>query len=326
MDRIDPLVVLQPRTLAEAIACLDATPDAYALAGGTDLVANLRHGLVEPAALVDLSTVGELGTLRVSDGGAVLGAGVTLARLAADSTIARAFPALAEAARAVAAPAHRNAATLGGNLCVDTRCVFYNQSAWWRAANDHCLKRGGTICHVAPQGKRCRAAYSGDLAPVLLVLDATVSIHGAQGVRRLPLAELFVDDGAAHLALTRGELVATVELPRQPEGARSGYRKARARGAIDFPLAGVAARLVLAGERIAGLRVALTGTNSHPLVLAGTDELAGERVDDAVLARVAKLVQRQVTPMRTTVIAANYRREVAATLARRLVRDLAAAT
>lgn len=325
MDRIDPLVVLQPRTLAEAIACLDATPDARALAGGTDLVPNLRHGLVEPVALVDLSTIGELGLLRVSDGGVVLGAGVSLARLTADGAIARAFPAITEAARFVAAPAHRNAATLGGNLCVDTRCVFYNQSAWWRAANGHCLKRGGTICHVAPQGKRCHAAYSGDLAPALLVLDATVSIHGAQGTRVLPLAELFVDDGAGHLALAHGELVVSVEVPREPDGARSGYRKARARGAIDFPLAGVAARIVLAGERIAGLRVALTGTNSRPLLLAGTDELAGERVDDALLARVAKLVQRQVTPMRTTVTAANYRREVAATLARRLVRDLAAA-
>ena len=323
MARTSPFVLRQPRTLADAVACLAATPGARALAGGTDLVPNLRRGLAAPKMLVDLTAIEGFARMRVTADGVVLGAGVTLALLALDPSIAATFAALAQAAAAVAAPAHRSAATLGGNLCLDTRCVFYNQSAWWRAANDHCLKHGGTTCHVAPQGRRCHAAYSGDLAPALLVLGAVVSIAGPRGARRVALADLYVDDGAAHVALAPAELVVDVTIPVQPPGARSGYRKARVRGAIDFPLAGVAARLSMAGGRIAELRVALTGTNSRPFLLAGTEALAGARVDEALLARLGKLVQRQVAPMRTTVTAAHYRREVAATLARRLVHDLA---
>ena len=324
MDRIAPFTLRRPRTPAEAVAMLATTPGARALAGGTDLVPNLRRGLAAPALLVDLSAIDGFARVRVTADGAVLGAGVTLAALAEDPGIAHAFPALAQAAASVAAPAHRSAATLGGNLCCDTRCVFYNQSAWWRAANDHCLKHGGTVCHVAPQGRRCHAAYSGDLTPALLVLDATVALEGPRGARPAALAELYVDDGAAHLALGPAELVVGVEIPRQPAGARSGYRKARVRGGIDFPLAGVAARLTLAGARVAELRVAVTGTNPRPFLLAGTDAFANERVDDALLAQLGKLVQRQVAPMRTTAAAAQYRRAVAAALARRLVRDLAA--
>ena len=212
---------------------------------------------------------------------------------------------------------------MGGNLCLDTRCVFYNQSAWWRRANDFCLKHGGDTCHVAPQGKRCHAAFAGDLAPALLVLGAEIDVTGSRGTRRIPLGDLYTDDGAAHLTLTPGEIVAAVRVPPQPAGARAGYRKARARGAIDFPLAGVAARVVMRDGVVAELRVALTGTNSRPFLLDGTADLAGRPLDDAALAKLGKLVQKQVSPMRTTVTHSNYRRQVAAVLAQRLARELA---
>ena len=208
------------------------------------------------------------------------------------------------------------------NLCLDTRCVFYNQSAWWRAANHGCLKRGGDTCHVAPQGKRCHAAFSGDLAPALMALDAQAEIASATGMRRMPLAALYRDDGAAHLTLAPGELVSRVHVPRD-EVARSGYRKARVRGAIDFPLAGVAIALAIEGEHIARLRVALTGVNSQPLAQPETDSLAGRRVDAALLAELGKRVAKAVSPMRTTATASNYRRQVASVLAQRLLRDLA---
>jgi 4-hydroxybenzoyl-CoA reductase subunit beta len=232
---------------------------------------------------------------------------------------------VAEAAARVAAPAHRAAATLGGNLCLDTRCLFYNQSAWWRASNGYCLKRGGTVCHVAPQGNRCHAAFSGDLASALLVLDARVVLQDAHGTRRLPLCDLYLDDGAAHLALRQGELVAAVEIPAQPADARAGYRKARVRAAVDFPLAGVAVRITGSAARLRGLRIALTGTNSRPVLLDGLDAFAGRAVDDALLAEVGKCVRRQASPMRTTATQSNYRRQVASVLAQRLVRELAGA-
>ena len=275
--------------------------------------------------LVDLSAIAGFDTIDAADDGATsIGAGVTLARLVRDDALARRLPVLREAAASVAGPAHRSVATVGGNLCLDTRCVFYNQSAWWRRANAWCLKHGGDTCHVAPQGNHCHAAFAGDLAPALIALGAAVEVAGPAGTRRLPLEALYVDDGAAHLALARGELVARVHIPAQPAGARSAYRKVRVRGAIDFPLAGIAARLVRDRGRVADLRVAITGTNSRPLLLAGTATFAGASVDEALLAALAKLVQKQVSPMRTTLTASNWRRTVAAVTARRLVADLAA--
>ena len=146
------------------------------------------------------------------------------------------YRALAQAAAAIAGPGHRVMATVGGNLCLDTRCIYYNQSEWWRSANAYCLKNRGDICHVAPQGQRCHAAFSGDLAPALLVYGAEVDIAGPQGQRRIALSDLYVEDGKAHLALAKGELVVAVHLPAPPPP--SAYEKVRVRGAIDFPLGG----------------------------------------------------------------------------------------
>ncbi|HKU86644.1 MAG TPA: 4-hydroxybenzoyl-CoA reductase subunit beta [Casimicrobiaceae bacterium] len=324
MDTMAAFDVKRPATMAEA-ATLLAAAGARIIAGGTDLVPNLRRGLERPATLVDVTGIGALDTLSLDAKPRVMGAGVTLAAIAANARIAQEYPALAQAASAVAGPAHRNAATLGGNLCADTRCVFYNQSEWWRAANRYCLKRGGDTCHVAPQGARCHAAFSGDVAPSLIVLDAGVEILSAKGTRRLPLAELYRDDGAAHLALAPGEMIAAVHLPPARSNCASGYRKARVRGGMDFPLAGVALAIAMEAGRIAHLRVALTGTNSHPLLLAGTDALIGRAVDAETLAAVGKLVAKQVSPMRTTATASNYRRQVASVLAQRLLRELAVA-
>ncbi len=323
MERLPPFVLARPATLSQAALLLTADRRARIVAGGTDLVPNLRDGLGEPSVLVDLSAIAGLDRIDVTPDGATIGAGATLARLAAHIGLQEALPILAEAALAIAAPGHRTVATVGGNLCLDTRCVFYNQSAWWRRANDHCLKHGGDVCHVAPQGKRCHAAFAGDLAPALLVLGAEVDVVGSRGLRRIALEGLYADDGAAHLTLTPGEIVVGVRVPRAPRGARTGYRKARARGAIDFPLAGVAALVSMRDGDVADLRVALTGTNSRPFLLEGTAELAGRPLDDAALTRLGKLVQKQVSPMRTTVTASNYRRQVAAVLAERLVRELA---
>ena len=303
---------------------LASDANARVLAGGTDLVANLRDGLGAPSTLVDLGAIDELATLRADARGIRIGARVTLARLAADAQIGTLSPAIAQAAASIAGPAHRSVATVGGNLCLDTRCVFYNQSEWWRRANGFCLKYRGDVCHVAPQGKSCQAAYSGDLAPALLALDAEVEIAAAGGSRRIPLADLYVENGAAHLALQAGEIVAAVQVPTLGARLRSGYRKARVRGAIDFPLAGVAAAVSVEAGLLRSLRLAITGTNARPFVLQGVEKLIGKAADDAALAAIGNLVQHQVRPLRTTVTAANYRRQVASILAQRLVRELAA--
>jgi 4-hydroxybenzoyl-CoA reductase subunit beta len=273
--------------------------------------------------LVDLGGVRDFGDIGFSAAGVSIGAGLTLTRLANDARIARDWPAIGEAAASVAGPGHRNAATVGGNLCQDTRCVYYNQSEWWRAANDHCLKRGGKTCHVAPQGQHCHAAFSGDLAPALLALGAEIELISTRGTRCIALAELYRDDGAAPLTLASDEVLARVNVPAAAAGQRSAYRKVRTRAAMDFPHAGVACALVPRGDVIAELRIAITGTNSSPFLLAGCDGFAGRRVDAELLAQLGKLVQKQVSPMRSTATPSNYRRLAAAALAQRLLQDLA---
>jgi 4-hydroxybenzoyl-CoA reductase subunit beta len=309
----------RPADVAGALAARRETADSRYLAGGTDLVPNLRRGIGGPTLLIDLTGIDELRGCEVGPAGARLGTGVTLASLAAMPQMRERYRAVAEAAEAVAGPGHRTQATVGGNLCLDTRCVYYNQSEWWRQSNGFCLKHRGEVCHVAPQGQRCHAAFSGDLAPALIALGAEVELAGASR-RRIPLAELYVEDGLAHLALADDELIVAVHLPPAPPPSR--YEKVRVRGSIDFPLAGVAVALAAEGGRVTALRIALTGTNARPFLLAGTEDCIGQPVDDAALQRIDRLVQRQVQPMRTTLISAQYRRLAAAALARRAVASL----
>jgi len=304
-----------PRTTKDAIAAYRDHPGSRFLAGGTDILVNLRHGLRSADALIDLSGINEMEQIEFDAGGLRIGAGVKIAALAGNSLVADRYRALVQAAAAIGAPGHRALGTVGGNLCLDTRCIYYNQSEWWRKANGFCLKERGEICHVAPQGQRCHAPFTGDLAPALMVLGAKVEIEGLAGRRCIPLEELYVEDGRAHLALTAGEFVLAVQLPAQPPP--SLYSKVRVRGAIDYPLAGVAVALSAAHGKVTSLRIALTGTNSRPFVLAGTDALVSRSLDEKALGEIERLVQKQVQPMRTTMTSAHYRRLSAAALARR---------
>ena len=309
-----------PGTVDEAVAACAKHPGSRFVAGGTDLLINMRRGITSPDLLVDLSGIDELTAITTDAQGMTIGAGVTIAALARNTIVASQYRAVAQAAAAIAGPAHRNMATVGGNLCLDTRCIYYNQSEWWRSANAYCLKNRGETCHVAPQGQRCHAAFSGDLAPALLALGAEIDIAGAQGQRRMPLSELYVEDGKAHLTLAAGELIVAVHLPAKAPA--SAYEKVRTRAAIDFPLAGVAVALSVKGKTIGSLRIALTGTNSRPFLLDGADAFAGQALDDKLLQAIDRLVQKQVQPMRTTLASANYRRLTAAALARRLTAQL----
>jgi 4-hydroxybenzoyl-CoA reductase subunit beta len=314
--------LIHPRSVTDAIAARQANGGSRFIAGGTDLLVNMRHGLGRPPLLIDLSAIGEMGEIASSGGGIRIGAMVTVAALACHLEVGRRYRALAEAARGVAGPGHRAMATVGGNLCLDTRCIYYNQSEWWRRANSYCLKHGGDTCHVAPQGQRCHAAFTGDLAPALLALGAEAEIAGPRGRERTALGDLYVEDGRAHLALAPDRLVVAVHLPHDPPA--SAYAKARVRGAVDYPLAGVAVALGVADGRLDLLRIGLTGTNSRPFLLTGTGALLGRPIDQKALADVDRLVQKQVQPMRTTLASAHYRRLAAAALTCRLVAKLSA--
>jgi 4-hydroxybenzoyl-CoA reductase subunit beta len=310
----------RPRSVADALVERHRHKNSRFIAGGTDLLANIRRGLSSPDLLIDLAGVDELSAIEANDGGLRLGAGVTIAALTCDPVVASNYRAVAQAAKAIAGPGHRALGTVGGNLCLDTRCIFYNQSEWWRQANEYCLKRHGHTCHVAPQGQRCHAAFSGDLAPALLAIGADVEVADIQGRRRIPLSDVYVEDGRAHLALADDELVVAAHLPPAPP--LSAYTKIRLRGAIDYPLAGVAVALDARSGIVASLRIALTGTNPRPFLLTDIDAMIGRRIDEQALQEIDRLVQRQVRPMRTTIASAHYRRLAAAALARRLTAAL----
>jgi len=312
--------LLWPESVDEAVAALATSPAARVCAGGTDLIVNMRHGLVDSGTLVDLSRVAEIRRFEVEGAGLHIGAGVILCDLAESGMVTGPYTALRQAALAVAGPGHRNVATVGGNLCLDTRCLYYNQSHWWRKSNEFCLKYKGEICHVAPTGKRCRAAFCGDLAPALIVLEAEVGIAGPDGRRRILLADLYREDGADHLTLGKGEIVTGVYLP--PSRVRSAYGKIRIRGAIDFPLAGVAVACEGQGDGPWTFSLAVTGTNSCPLRIDPPGPLTGRGDAENYFAALEKAVQKAVSPQRTTTAGAHYRRLSVATLAVRLAREL----
>lgn len=307
--------VVRPESAQEAAAAHRDNEGASYLAGGTDLIPNVRRGIGDPDVLIDLSGIADLKKIEIGPDGARIGAGVTLANLIRNKEIAAAYPAVITAAESIAGPGHRAAGTVGGNVCLDTRCVYYNQSEWWRESNNFCLKYKGDTCHVAPKSTYCHAAYSGDLAPVLLVMGAEIEITGPEGSRRVALPELYGTDGQNYLALKRGEFVTAVFLPK--EVLPTTYEKMRVRGAIDFPLAGVAVALKRDGDKIGDLKVAVTGTNSRPFIVEGIEEFVGGPLSDEVLDKIGDLVQKQVSPMRTTLVAPFGRRRIAAALARR---------
>ena len=335
MDALPEFRVLNPATLDEAIAARTEHPDSKPLGGGTDLVVNIRRGIVAPPVLIDMNRVEGLHAIHADENTIEIGASVTLTALAEHPVVVKYYPVLAQAAGFIAGPTHRNMGTVGGNLCLDTRCIFYNQSEWWRDANNHCLKTTGTICHVAPKSRGvCFATFSGDLAPALLALGADMDIAGPAGKRSIPLNKLYIGfarqdvpvsetqgDGKFYLSLRPGEIVTAVRAKNTP-GLHSAYDKIRIRKSIEYPVAGVAVALRRAGDTLADLRVAFTGTNPRPVLLEGTAELCGGKLDERVFKGLDALVRDQIMPMKTTFTPSHYRRRVAGVLARRLLTRL----
>jgi 4-hydroxybenzoyl-CoA reductase subunit beta len=335
MDALPDFRVLNPMTLDEAIAARAAHPHSMPLGGGTDLVVNIRRGIVAPPVLIDMNRVRELHSIKADAKNLEIGASVRLSELAEHPGVIDHYPMVAQAAAHIAGPTQRNMGTVGGNLCLDTRCIFYNQSEWWRDSNNHCLKTSGTVCHVAPKSRGiCFATFSGDLAPALLTLGAEVDIAGPNGKRTIALEKLYIGfarqdvpvtdtqgDGKFYLSLRPGELITAVRAKNTP-GLRSAYDKIRIRRSIEYPVAGVAVALRRDGDKLTDLRVGFTGTNPRPVLLAGTQELCGGLLDGRVIKGLDVLVRDQIMPMKTTFTPGHYRRRVAGVLACRLLTRL----
>ncbi|MFB3812513.1 MAG: FAD binding domain-containing protein [Terriglobales bacterium] len=329
---LPPFKLLRPRTVDEAVALLaQHTPNIQVIAGGTDLVPSLRQGLFAPEFLLDLRAIEELRGIRVGpSGGVEIGALTTLTAIEDSEFIRRNYPVLREAAKTVASPILRNMGTLGGNICLDTRCLWYNQSLAWRKSCGFCIKKDGDLCHVAPGGTRCWAAFSGDTPPALLCLDAEVEIAGPGGVRRVPLREFYTNVGDARMRLEKNELLTRVFLPNSAAGWRGAYRKLRIRGSIDYPLAGVAVAVKTRNghgdiHEIEDARVAITAVNPAPLLVPGAGHaLIGRAVDEHTASVVGELAAKTAKPLTTSALTPEYRREIVRVFARRAVLAAAA--
>ena len=328
MENMPAFRLHRPETAAEAVRLKTSDARSRYLAGGTDMIVNVRRGIEAPETMIDLTAIAaitEISEISGGDGGLRIGAGVKLSDLAAHADLRRDYPAITQAAASVAGPTHRQYGTIGGNLCLDTRCLFYNQSQWWRESNNFCLKHKGDVCHVAPGGKRCFAAFSGDVAPAMLVYGAEVDLKGPNGARTIPLVDLYRDDGMDHLALEADELLVSIRLPKPVAGTVSGYEKSRIRGSIDFPLAGCAVRVTMDDGKVADIAIALTAVNPSPHIVTGLDDFVGRPLDGDALDKIREMVRSQAKPMLTTTVRPWYRRRVVGALARRLTAKLAGA-
>ncbi len=312
-----------PATVEAALALLAERPEeSLVVAGGTDAVPNLKHGLHEPRRVIHIGGLDALRFVREEGGDLVLGPLTTLAALAAHPVVARELPGLARAASQVASPQIRNMGTLGGNLCLDTRCTYYNQTLFWRGAIGYCLKKSGTVCHVVPQGRRCVAAHSSDVAPMLIALDAAVELSSHAGTRTVKLDDFFVGDGVHNTVRRPDELVTRVVVPARARAMRSAYRKLRPRKAIDFPMLSVAFATRLEGGICAEARLVVSALAAKPRVVAGLDALLnGRPLDDAALAALANAAHQQCHPLSNVPYDTEWRRAMVPVMVTRTVRD-----
>jgi 4-hydroxybenzoyl-CoA reductase subunit beta len=326
MLRLPPFDYLAPRTVAEAVAMLaERGPEAMIVAGGTDLYPNMKRRQFEPKALVGLRSIAALQRIKGSaEAGLTIGAGMTLTQVSGRHEIAAAYPALAYAAGVVATAQLRNMGTIGGNLCVDTRCNYYNQTYHWRKSIGFCMKKDGDICLVAPGSSRCWAVSSSDTAPVLIALGASVRLVGPQGERVIPVQALYRDDGIVYLAKQADEILAEILLP-PADGLRTAYLKLRRRGAFDFPILGVAVALKLAEDgTCADARIVLGAVESYPVEARQAGSLLiGQKLTDEVIEAAAQAAARPARPLDNTDLSLSYRKKMVPVYVARALRQAA---
>ncbi len=327
MLRLPPFTYLQPRDLAEAVRMLaDRDPEeAMLVAGGTDLYPNMKRRQFEPKYLIGLRHLRELRYVHGdAQHGLTIGAGTTLTEISQHPQIRADYPALATAAGVVSTPQLRNMGTIGGNLCLDTRCNYYNQTYWWRQAIGFCMKRDGDTCWVAPGSKRCWAVSSSDTAPVLLALNAQVSLLGPQGERTLPLADFYRDDGIRYLHKRHDEVLTRITVPAV-EGWRMAYFKLRRRESFDFPILGVAVALRLAADgTCTEARIALGAVASAPLLATEAAALLrDQRLTPDVIEAAAAAACQPAKPLDNTDLTLAYRKKMVRIHVARTLRQLA---
>jgi 4-hydroxybenzoyl-CoA reductase subunit beta len=322
MMRLPEFRYRAPHSVAEAAGWLAEDPaNSMLIAGGTDLLPNMKRRQQTPATVIGLRNIPELST--IADGeGLTIGAGVTLSALAADARVRSRYAGLQQAAAQVATPHLRNMATIGGNLCLDTRCTYYDQTYEWRKAIDFCMKKDGTTCWVATSSDRCLAVSSTDTAPVLVAFGATLTLVSARGTRRIPASELFANDGMHYLTRRPDEILSTITLPAG-DGWRSAYWKLRRRGSFDFPVAAAAIVVRFDGNRVVDARIALGAVASQPLLAdRAMALLKGQVLSDELIEAAAEAAGAIAKPMDNTDYELVWRKRMVRTLVANGLKDV----
>ena len=325
MLRLPPFEYLLPRTAGEAAEMLAAHDGlAMAIAGGSDLLPKMKRRQIEPTHLVGLRGLSELAGISAEpDGSLRIGAAETLAAICTAPEVERSAPALAAAARSVSTPQLRATGTLGGNVLVDTRCTYYDQTYEWRRALGFCFKKDGDWCPLAPGGKRCWSVSSSDTVPVLIALAASATLTGPAGTRTLPVEDLYADDGLAPVRKERAEILTSILIP-PADGLRATYWKLRRRESFDFPILGVAAALDLRDGIVARARIVLGAVASHPLrATAAEDLLVGRPLTAEAIEEAAQLAGNPARPLDNTDLEHHWRKRMSRVYVRRALQELA---
>jgi 4-hydroxybenzoyl-CoA reductase subunit beta len=324
MLRLHAYEFLRPRSLEQAFAHAAETPVGFMfIAGGTDLVPNMKHRLFTPDRLIALKQIPELKGIRVEAGELHIGAGETLTAVSRDPLVRQHFPALARAAGQVAGPQLRNMGTIGGNLCLDTRCTYYNQTFFWRNALGYCLKKDGDVCHVTKVGKKCVAAHSADTPPVLMTLNASVELASASGNRTIQVNDWFIADGIRNTVRRPDEIVTRIRLPLPPPTRRSSFAKLRQRASIDFPLLNVAVAADFDGAVIREIRMVVSALGARPRSVTGLDAIAlGNALTAEVADAIAQRAYQQCHPLTNIIVDPDWRRAMVPVYVRRALAEL----
>jgi len=325
MLRLPPFEYLLPRTAGEAAEMLAAHDGlAMAIAGGSDLLPKMKRRQIEPTHLVGLRGLPELAGISAEpDGSLRVGAAETLATICAAPEVERSAPALAAAARSVSTPQLRATGTLGGNVLVDTRCTYYDQTYEWRRALGFCFKKDGDWCPLAPGGKRCWSVSSSDTVPVLIALAASATLTGPAGTRTLPVEDLYADDGLAPVRKERAEILTSILIP-PADGLRATYWKLRRRESFDFPILGVAAALDLRDGVVIRARIVLGAVASQPLrATAAEDLLVGRPLTAEAIEEAAQLASNPARPLDNTDLEHYWRKRMSRVYVRRALEELA---
>lgn len=323
MLRLPPFDYLAPRTLDEAVEMMAKHgSEAVLVAGGTDLYPNMKRRLLEPKKLVGLRGVKELKNFE-ANGIVKVGAGLTLTQISRHPVIITRYPALVTAAGLVSTPLLRNMGTIGGNLCIDTRCNYYNQTEFWRAAIGYCMKKDGDICLVAPGSPVCWAISSSDTAPVMIALGASVRLVGPNGERSVPVQTLYHNDGINYLSKAPNEILVDIHLPDATD-VKMTYKKLRRRGSFDFPILGVAVALRQVEDgTCTEAHIVLGAVASHPVQATQAEQLLiGQKLNNELIEEAAKLASKSARPLDNTDMAYAYRKQMARVYVARALREV----